>query len=292
MLSSKDDLLEMIYALRTLHDATASFYNQQDVRPTPQSRAGLELTTSFHDAVKTAYSIGDLQIEIAADHLAGLPRLLAEPVQSIAPWTLVRAILEASAISSWLFDPKISVQDRARRSFAWRFEGLCEQAKFANAAGLNSARVCTQLDSLEQMAINLGFSKIANKKGERIGIGQRSPGITNLISLVLGEEANYRLLSAIAHGHYWAILQLSFLPSESRISNDLEQTFDSVSFEKQLLPEAIAFMCRLAAYVFSRPIWYQAFLYGIELNQFRIMFNRVFDSLRDSDSTKFWNDSS
>ncbi len=47
-------------------------------------------------------------------------------------------------------------------------------------------------------------------KGKLTGIGERWQQFTKLTGLMLGEEANYRLFSAMTHGHLWAASQLGF----------------------------------------------------------------------------------
>ena len=53
---------------------------------------------------------------------------------------------------------------------------------------------------------------IVNKKGKRLGIGQKMPSATEVVKLMLDEEEMYRLLSAVTHGHDWAIRGLGFSP--------------------------------------------------------------------------------
>jgi len=285
----KDDLIEIISALTTLHDETASLFNKYGLDPAPGSKAISELTAFRTESVQTSYSQGNMLIEASADQLISLFRSLIEPVLTIAPWTSVRAIIESSALASWLLDPTISARDRAQRSFAFRFEGLSQQVKFARASGLDTTKALLRIDDVEKVALTLGFSIVKDKNGKRIGIGQLFPTMTDLVGSVLQEEPTYRLFSAFTHTHPWAMQHMSFSQAQDKSPDHSDFSRNTTYFEKSLQPEAIIFLCHKAAYAFSRPIWYKAQLYGYELPEFIIMLNRVFDKLRFSNTARFWN---
>jgi len=125
-------------------------------------------------------------------------------------------MLEPCALSAWLLDPEIDAHDRIGRIFALRYEGLIQEQKLIRATIGSGSNVATLeqskvgIDNLEQTAISLGYKPVRNINGERIGIGQKMPKATDVIKLMLDDEALYKLLSAVAHGHSWAILNLSF----------------------------------------------------------------------------------
>lgn len=289
MILVKEDLIRIISALNTLLDEAASFFNIRGFDQSPESKAVAELASFRTKSVQAAYSQGDLLIDVSADHLIALFRSLTEPVLTIAPWTSVRAIMESSALASWLLDPSIIARERVQRSFSFRYEGLTQQVKFARASGLCADKALSRIDDIEKLALNLGFLRIEDAKGRRIGIGQQFPKVTDLIGSVLNEEAIYRLLSAFTRAHFWAIQQLSFSKSQEINPEDTVFTHNTTYFEKALQPEAVVFLCHKAAYAFARPIWYKAQLYGYELPEFIKMLNNVFDSLRFSTTSRFWN---
>src|SRR5207249_6130508 len=114
---------------------------------------------------------------------------------------------------AWLFEPGINVQTRVGRSFAIRYESMNQQLKFVRAIGLPATdvqKIEGQVNEVEKVALGLGFPSLKDKKGERIGISQPMPSATAMIKTMLDEELAYRLLSAVAHGHFWAIHQLGF----------------------------------------------------------------------------------
>lgn len=120
----RDDLIRIISALNTLHEETAHFFNSRGLDRVPGAQALAELSAFRAESVRTAYVRGNLLIEVSADQLATLFRNLSEPALTIAPWTSVRAILESSALATWLLDPSISTQECVQRSFAFRYKGL------------------------------------------------------------------------------------------------------------------------------------------------------------------------
>ena len=66
-------------------------------------------------------------------------------------------------------------------------------------------------DEVEQVALKLGYPPIVDKKGKRLGIGQK-PSATEVVKLMLDKEEMYRLLSAVTHGQGWAIRWIGFSP--------------------------------------------------------------------------------
>jgi hypothetical protein len=285
----KNELIQIISGLGSLHDGTASFFNKYGLDPAPGSQAISELTAFRTKSVQTCYSQSNLLIEVSGDHLISLFKSFTEPVLTIAPWTSVRANLESSALASWLLDPSISARERVQRSLAFRFEGLSQQAKFARSAGLDTSKAPLRINDVENLALSLGFPKVIDKKGNRTGIGQLFPTMTDLISSVLHEEPTYRLCSAFTHAHPWAIQQGSFSQAQDKSPKGSDFSLNTIYFEKKLHPNAIIFLCHTAACAFSKPIWYKAQLYGYALPEFNIILNRVFDTLGVSNTARFWN---
>src|SRR5581483_5637345 len=75
-------------------------------------------------------------------------------------------------------------------------------------------RVNARLDKMDTDAQGLGFPRVLDKKQvKRIGVGQIAPSATEIIDLMLKDGKQYRLFSAVAHGHMWAIYQLGFMQS-------------------------------------------------------------------------------
>ena len=195
-----DDALRMLQAIRDFHDKTAEYLNGCRQEPLPTSQATQELNTFENsESLITAYSQGSILIEVAADQLMAFTRVLVEPVQTIAPWTCVRSVTEACALAVWLLDPNIDARIRVQRSFAFRYEGLTQQVKFANSSGDqdSATRVGMRIDKVEQDALSLGFKEVKNRRGKRIGIAQEMPSITTIIVLRIILRSRVRLIFSI-----------------------------------------------------------------------------------------------
>jgi len=181
--------------------------------PENDSIAARELTAfSDRELVLTAYSQGEILIGVASEQITCFIRACAEPTLTIATWSTVRAVIESCALASWLLDPSIDVRARVKRSFAFRFEGLEQQVRMARTTSFPGSIETSsrRIDDVEERALALGFEKLVNGKGKRTGIGQVMPSITTLVRETLNEEGAYRLLSAVTHGHHWALQQVSY----------------------------------------------------------------------------------
>jgi hypothetical protein len=251
-----EQITNMVNSVALLLDSVRAYINENSNEPTPESRASAELLEFVRpELVNAAYSQANVLIEVAADHLQTFDRVLKEPVQTISPWNCVRAVLETSAIAAWILDPTIDARARVSRSFAFRYEGLDQQLKFARACNEKSLIDAAEkrITEVEAQALALGFERVAGKRGKRIGIAERMPGNTEIVRDILDEEINYRLLSAITHAHPWALQQLSFqvIREEERVN--LEKGIDLI---------CVAYLCKIAVKAFLKPIRRCAELYG------------------------------
>lgn len=244
-----------------LQRETARLLNKHEYRPAANSAAAHELATySNGESVLTAYGQADLLVEALSEHIVSFERCSIEPALTMAPWACVRAAIETSALASWLLDPAINADERVGRSFSFRYEGLDQQAKLARAIGSQEFLAATlkRIEVVENKAVSLGFERVLDKKGKRIGIGQVMPTITALAGQVLGEEKTYRLLSSVTHAHPWALQQVGFL--------QLDEGFDpppkTVALKKFAKTICFKYLSRKAVAAFSRPIVYKARLFN------------------------------
>ena len=280
--TSVDGAERMRIALASLCDDAGTFVNEFGPYPLAGSIAATE--QSGRDGGEqpwTAHSQGNLLFESAADHALALTRLLIKPVTTIAPWTCVRGGLEAAAIGCWLLSESIDAQVRIGRSFAYRHEGLSQQVKLAAATGDEPARrrsLC-RIEEVEAEAAALGYELIRNKSGRRDGIGQRMPTITKLVGDTLGEEKLYRILSAMAHGHIWALTQLGFQAPDADEPTLLKKTMNS---------DAAAVLLMTAVDVLAKPMWAEARLFGYDLQRLKVLLDRGYREMGLNETRHFW----
>lgn len=271
-----EDAMNAVNMVQQLHDKTGAFFESQGPDPKNNSIAVKELQAFKHpESLSTAYSRGVSLIDVAADHLIAFTKTIAAPTQSIAPWTITRSILETSALSSWLLDTEIDSYERVKRSLALRYEGFSQQAKFLQSIDQPIESINVKIEKIELIAEELGFQKLRNKKGKRIGIGQVMPNVTEIIRDTFNEESFYRLYSAMAHSHPWAYIQLSYREVDEMTS----QENNKVLFEKHLPLELVCLLCGSVACYFSQPIRYKCELYGFDLKSMNTIIGDAFKGI-------------
>lgn len=241
---NREKALKSIEAVNEFMEQTSILWNQYGHQPLPNSQASTELAEFIRpESIGTAFSQGSMLIEAAADHTFAVIKTLTEPAGTISPWVCARGILETSALSMWFFDTGIKADERVRRSLAFRYEGFDQLRKFAQSTkgNFNLQTINLQVDEVEQVSLGLGFDKVVDRNGKRIGIGQEMPHITELVIKMLGKEQEYRLLSAMTHAHPWALQHFSFIKTQ-----DNQLIFENVKgahLEKHLSSESIFFLC-------------------------------------------------
>lgn len=200
--------------LSEFRDGVSSFVREHEV-PSANSTYAIEQSGPHADTLRSCYGQASLLVEVAADHLTAFLKTITQPVETLAPWSCARALLETSAVGIWLFDSRISALERATRSVQLRYEGLMQQKKYVRAAKRSLDHVEGRLADALNQAGALGL-RIETKPGGAVKLAQAMPAVTVLIRDCLGDEAAYRLLSAVTHGHHWATSQAGFrlLPAE------------------------------------------------------------------------------
>jgi hypothetical protein len=262
-----DDVKQSTDALCGLHNAIVDFIITYKNQPTINSKAITELGDSrYHGAIANAYSQNGMQVLMACDQLDALSRTLTEPTLTIAPWTCVRAIIELAAVASWLIDPKIDVKERVERSFALRFEGLRQQNSFAAVIQDYEAAAAEAMANLEREASRLGVTVCKDAKGKLLRVGERWPKFTDLAKLMLNEEANYRLYSAMTHGHLWAATQLGFSIDTAGASSPLAVS-NSVPVTKTLPATGAVGLCSVASKILIQLVDYKSQLFGWDIRR-------------------------
>lgn len=164
-------------------------YLEEEVSQKPESTR-----TAFY----TALLLHDLAVEHARLFLRGLDEKLP-----LAVCSSVRVVLENTALALWLLDLGIGAPQRICRVFRYRYRGLDQQRRIRVDRGKDTRAIEAKIRRLGQEATNLGV-RVGEKRG--LPTLARLPAYTDLIAKrdkpfgVL-----YRVLSAIQHGHDWAI---------------------------------------------------------------------------------------
>lgn len=253
----------ILESLEEFHENLGAYLDGQGHDPLYGSMALNELDSNqSREHVNIAYQQAGVLMQAAADHFSSFIRLLEIPAHTIAPWTCVRGVVEASAISAWLLDTEIDARTRVSRSFAFRHEGLSQQLKIANSINDQDMvdKSMKRIIKVENDALKLGFSLVRNKKEKRDGIAERFPTVTNLVKTVLDMESQYRIQSGMAHAHPPIMQQLGF----QIIEYDGKKTL-----HKFVTPFIILVLCRDAFKAFYLPILRKSQLFGFDMEQLK-----------------------
>lgn len=206
----------------------------------------------------------------SCEHFLTFSACVRNPRLTIVPYVCVRGGIEASGIAAWIADPKLVKDERLSRSFAFRLEGLHQQVKYAE--GINEMEMLSasaRLKSVEDKADRMSFEVSKSQKAGKSSInGVRWPGSTKVIEEALDLEREYRLLSAMAHGHAWAITQLSY-----------RKAGQSELAEQHMHPIAIVWLCRTAARALGKAIWCASELLNGESMTTQRVLNGLYDDL-------------
>lgn len=291
-MSGTEFVLTLRTALARLHNEAAAFLQGQGGDPAAGSQAAAERATFPRpESLYTVAAVGTMLVESVGEHVSALVKLMTEPVEPIACWTCVRSMLESAAIAAWLFDPRIDAERRVGRAYGYRYEGLEEQAKFGRAVNLPPAEVAKAeglLDRLERDAAALGYSVVTDRNGRRIGVAERMPSATDIIKLMLDEEGAYRLLSATAHGHTWAIQQLGFRPAAVQPPAAADGVQVTAMEKSSGSVAGYAFLVLRAAKALARPLWNQCVYFGWDRARLAAVLESVYDEFAAQPALRFW----
>jgi hypothetical protein len=288
-----DNLFERcINSITYLHDGVSSAYQHAGFSPKTDSIATKEIAaTKKREILITAYSQGAMLIEVAADEAMAFAKTLINPALTIAPWSIARSVIEASALGCWLMDIKIDEMQRIARSYAFRYEGLIQQLKYAKSQ--NQVKLVQSIEErikkVECQAIALGYPPIHSKNNKCIGIAQLMPSITEIVDQILHKQATYRLLSAAVHAHFWAIKNLGF---EMVPDADVPTGANNVSgvnvhfMHKALKPLSILAVTSEVITSFARIIWNRFLLFGWDKDNLLNILESVYDQLEMKQ--RFW----
>jgi hypothetical protein len=281
-----EDVVKMTFAINDLFDQIGNIF-VQSVAPAPNSQAfSEEREFPEPELVRDVYNRGIQSIEAAADHLVAFADLLVAPAKTFAPFTCVRGLLESCALAAWFLDPEVDVRIRVGRCYAFRYEGFVQQIKHAqaknSASEVESAK--QRMKEVEKKALGLGYSRLSTKSREMSGIAQRWPGITKLIGTTLNKEIQYRLLSAVAHGHHWATYQTSYRIIEEQNSEGLSEK----RLEKYVHPTLMYDLGNVAVTSLARVWWYLWKTYGWDLDELGGVLDSTYQELKYNPESQFW----
>lgn len=294
------DLSELIrtiqHSLQYLHTETQQVYRSFGFNPLPDSLAAQELkrTPKAASILDTAFSQGAMLIEITGDQVVAFLKSLSNPVNAISPWVCARAALESSALGRWIMDTDIQPHERIKRSFAYRLEGLIQQRKYLSAEHqLQKAEaVQKRITKVEEDAIALDVVTAGSRRA-RSGVLVQMPSITEIVRSAADRESFYRLLSAVAHAHFWALNSLSFAPMHAQggpIKTNTPAGTPTTVIEQRLQEVPLTYLTTEVMELFARLLWTRFRLFGWNVDDLVRVFETSYDlmSFRKDGSARFW----
>jgi len=255
--------------------------------PTAGSVAETQLANASRpESIVTAIGASTILIECGGEHLQAFLDLLGDSaaIKMVACCTCVRSMLEPCAISVWLSDPTIDGRERIARAFAYRYSGMVQQLKFARCKQAPPQEIQTQeqrIADVEDVAIQLGYPRLVDRRGNRNGIGMTMPNTTTLITDILNEERLYRLISGVAHGLHWATIPLAFRTQHPPQGN-------LVHLEKTFSASGLLLVATGAINALGRALWNQTLLMGWDQAPLRALLEETYDSIDINDEFRFW----
>jgi hypothetical protein len=267
--------LEQVQKLRCtldqLFSESATLFNAIESDPLSGSIADTELREFIRPlSIKTAHDQSYLLIESSADYLSCLIKSITEPVETIAPWSLTRSILESSAMSIWIGSPNISSIERAHRSLAFRLKGIQEQVKLKINDNYKDV-----FDKLIEVAKEIEAKVIIGKNGFPTRLGAQFPKYTNLCESELGEATTFKVLSSLTHSQPFAMIQLSL-----KLKGPSKKDIERLNAEKHIDNISIAWLCNRAAFAFIRAMSARLKLYGYLTAEVISIFRQHSDTLK------------
>lgn len=214
--------------LAYLHRCTsvgADYFEELLARP----REGSVVDMSLRDGdLMEPFYLAGMYLHVAVDHYFSLQAMFTPtqvppgapvPVlRNYAPYTIVRAAMEADAWACWLLDPEQDPRQRLARAMTIRALNVREVRRL----GLVSERgerinYVARIARVSAVAARHNLPERANNEGELVWVGSPPPNTTELLSSLLTETSEdtngeplgwhaYSLLSARAHGDPWAVL--------------------------------------------------------------------------------------
>ena len=283
-LISQDFYDQLVDLVRIFPERAGALIDDAGGIPARGSRIDRELgELPDPEPLETSLSLGAQALEHAADHLFALPDACVSPVKPFAAFTLARGVLESAATALWVFDSDIEEKERVERGMSLRLIGLEDQRKLyrTSPAGPDTdevtRKITSRIEDMARAADARGVEPHRNRRMQVDGFGSKMPGRLELVSRVPGGEFDYRLLSAVAHGHSWSLIGVGFKPSG-------KQNMAVKSPE----PIFLVHVCSRAIEFFARALWAQVCLYGWKSGPFARLLEETYDSIGLVPERRFW----
>ena len=140
-----------------------------------------------------------------------------------------------------------------------------------------------RIESIEKIAIDLGFPTLRGKKKQRTGIAQIKPAMTTLIEKQFKGENLYRILSGMAHSDYTSLTTLSFAKANfERRQGALLMRAVPTEIQSALVSQATI--------IYAKCAWLRTIQFGFDAAKVAVLLEELYDDLRlpDANNDRFW----
>lgn len=262
------------------------FLDNAGPKPVRDSPAANEIRSFPRpESMETAFGMASQSLIAATDYLEALDFLVQKEKFAIAPWSCARGMVESSALCSWLFEMGIDPRERVSRSLSLRYAALREQQKMARYDGntLKIKEIEERIDTIETIALDLGYDPVLNKKNRRISIGQTKPNITTLVERQFSGEQLYRVFSGMAHSNYSTLTALSFTKPDFRNKG-------GAVIQRAVPTELHMSLFSYAGKIYSKCLWLKTKQFGFDVAKMAILLEEFYDVLElpDTNEDRFW----
>ena len=221
------------------------------------------------ESIATIRSQAQLQMEFVADHIFAIGQALAEPVNTMAALTLLRAVLEVSARTMWLLDPKPGTKVRVARSMGIRVADVDSQVKLSAMLGESHPR--TRVDEIRQVAQARGVGRLPS-----------STQFTTMATNQLRSGPEYSFLSGLTHSSTTFIRETGFELVRKEKGNS--------AVAKAAKPLLVEFALLRSFEWILWPMWRQASYLGRPREDLRRVMNNAANDLSFPAGLRFWNE--
>lgn len=240
--------------LRSLYIRAGTLYDRHGLNPTENSAASYDLINfTRRESIESLHAQGTMLIKQVSDHTEAFIQLTSDEEPTLASSANARAVVENAALACWLFDVRVSGNERVARSLALRYENLREQQKTL-ASWNPSVDTNHRINAVVTLSTELGFEPVVDKNGKLIGAGTSFPNYTKLVKDVLDYEPYYRLLSGLVHANIPILRALGY--------EVVDHIRGGTIIEMSLKPGTIVTMCQVVAGAFSKAVESKFVLFG------------------------------
>ena len=258
-------------ALRRFLSELGAYTKSQSDVPAAGSPAHREESLPRPVSARTAYGIAVTLAELAAENAVLLADALEAPAKPLACVSCARTVLENTSYARWILDREIEAAERVERVFGYKYRGLEQRLK---SAGSDDVAVYKKrVEELVHAATELNVKVSRHGDGKLDLVGARRSA-TDLCKLYGGEET-YRLLSAIQHGHGWAIRRWCYVPQSQKI----EDGVPVMRFSKGIRRERLEFLIVTVVCGLSGAVWAMADFMGWDRERLEEIGRQVLPSL-------------